>query len=169
MTETFGMQSQDDYQLELDLVSYREASLAEAGGQRLQYLYASTDKSRVTGMGMANTCFAKPSNKTWWAPPVVTSPILVCLDGPLHSALCNTRCVAQCDEKSCTVQSQKIVKCSKTQHLCNIRSCTVQRKRLHRATKTVALCDRKQLHCATEGALHRVRDARWESDAHVLL
>ena len=150
----------DSCQLEFDLVRYREASLAEAGGQRPQCLAASTDKSRVSGMGMANTCFAKPSNKTWWAPPVVTSPINCCVDGALHSALCNTRCVAQCNETSCTVQSQKNVKCSKTQHLFNIHSCTVQRKRLHCATKTVALCNRKQLHCATQGALHCVRDAR---------
>lgn len=86
--KTIGMQLQDDYQLELDLVRYREASLLESGGQKLQYLSASTDKSRVSGMGVANTCFAKPSNKAWWAPPVVTSPINVCVDGRSYRALC---------------------------------------------------------------------------------
>ena len=65
-----------DWQLEGELARYREASLEAAGGsQGLMYLSSSTDKSRVSGLGIASTCFVKPNNKAWWAPPVA-SPLL---------------------------------------------------------------------------------------------
>ena len=63
------MDLENMYQLERDLVRYREASIKEAGGESLRYLSGSTDKSRVYGKGLANTCFVKPSNVAWWAPP----------------------------------------------------------------------------------------------------
>lgn len=61
----------NDYQLERELVRYREGSLQEAGGSALTFLSGSTDKSRVFGMGLANCCFAKPNNRAWWAAPAV--------------------------------------------------------------------------------------------------
>ena len=65
-----------DWQLEGELARYREASLEAAGGsQGLMYLSSSTDKSCVSGLGIASTCFVKQDNKAWWAPPVA-SPLL---------------------------------------------------------------------------------------------
>lgn len=61
----------NEYRLERDLVRYRQATLSEAGGKNITYLSGSTDKSRVFGLGLANTCFVKPNNRAWWAPPSV--------------------------------------------------------------------------------------------------
>ena len=61
------MELDDEYRLEKDLARYNAATMSEA--KNIQYLSAVTEKSRVYGMGVANTACATPNNVAWWAPP----------------------------------------------------------------------------------------------------
>ena len=51
----------------------------------------STDKSRVSGLGLASTCFARPNNKAWWAPSsALASHRQVSPDTPFQARLASS-------------------------------------------------------------------------------
>ena len=118
-------------------------------------------------MDIANTCFAKPCTRAWWAPPGIPSPVNVCFDGPLlqSTVLDEVRCTAQRKKLHCaigkyhenikpnTLATFRVALCNQNGYIVR---CTVQRRLLHCAkhcaTKNgcTVQCtvQRKLLHCA---------------------